>query len=359
MKRIFVKSVNWVGDAVLTTPALRVLRRTFPEAHITLMARPWVADVFEANPDIDRVWVVDETASIRRFREIAARIRNERFDLGFSFPNSFGAALLMAVGQIARRVGYKRDGRGFLLTDPIPVTPEILKVHQVEYYLNLLRDFCDMEMQLRELVVVPAAGADEHVTRVLEQKGLLEALEAGAPLVGLCPGATFGTAKRWYPDRFAAVADHLAKKWGAQVVIVGSKGERDVGEQIAARAKSNMAVLSGEIPLRGLIALCSRLRLFVTNDSGAMHVAAGRGVPIVAVFGPTDWLTTAPYHPHAVVVRHDKSCERAPCLLRHCPEDHRCMDCITVEEVAEMIDRQMELWECPGENPPDRKVPAS
>lgn len=339
MKRIFIKSVNWVGDSVLTTPTLRAVRRTFPQAEITLMARPWVADVFEANTDIDRLWRSDENKSAYFFRKIAERIRHERFDLGIALPNSLGSALLMAMGGIRRRVGYRRDGRGLLLTDAVDVTPEILEKHQVEYYLNLMGKFCDVAAQSRDLNVPVAKGADEHLAQVLRQMGVGE--KAGAPLVALSPGAAFGTAKRWLPDRFAAVADYVATRYDAEVVVVGSKGERPVCEEVARHAKTRVAVLCGLFPLRGMIALCDHARLFITNDSGNMHVAASRGVPIIAIFGSTDWVTTAPYHPKAIIVRHDTPC--APCLLRHCPPErgHECMKSVTVDDVIEAVDKQM------------------
>ena len=334
---------------MLATPALRVLRRAFPRAHVTVLARPWVADVFEANPDVDRLWVSEENRSVRRFREIAARMRGEGFDLGIALPNSFGSALLLAAGGVRRRVGYSRDGRGWLLTDRVSVTPEILRAHQVEYYLNLLRGVCEVDGQARELVVPGAPDAAGRVREALADKGVagVSASEGGAagngarPLVGLCPGATFGTAKRWLPERFAAVADYAADKYRAQVVIVGSGGEREVGEEVARHARTRVAVLSGLFPLRGVIALCSHLRLFVTNDSGLMHVAAARGVPIVAIFGSTDWVATAPYDPRAIIVRRDTPC--APCLRRHCPpgREHACMKSVTVDDVIQAVDRQM------------------
>jgi heptosyltransferase-2 len=344
LNRIFVKSVNWVGDAVLVTPTLRILRRAFPHAHLTVMARPWVAPVFEANPDVDRLWVAEENKSLRIFREIAARVRKEKFDLGIALPNSFGAALLMAMGRVKRRIGYNRDGRGLLLTDRVQATNEILKAHQVEYYLHLLRGVCDLDAHPRELVLLEAPGAAQHVLGILEKHGLGEAIRQGVPLAAICPGATYGGAKRWHPDRFAAVADHLTRKWNARVVVVGSHGERPIAEKIRGRAKTPISVLSGEIPLRDLIALCGYLRVFVTNDSGAMHVAAARGVPIVAVFGPTDWVTTAPYHPGAIIVRKDGVCPKAPCLERHCPlEHHVCMDKVGVLDVIEAVDKQMAM----------------
>ncbi|MFP4380376.1 MAG: lipopolysaccharide heptosyltransferase II [Candidatus Sumerlaeia bacterium] len=342
IEKIYIKTVNWVGDAVLVTPTIRAIRQRYPDAEITLMARPWVAGVYDANPDIDRLWVAEENKSLRHYREIARRIRDEEFDLGISLPNSFGAALHMYLGKIKRRIGYKRDGRGILLTDPIPVTGQILKVHQVEYYLNLLQPLLDVEDQERKLVLPVADDARERLSERLETRGIsLDDNER--PLVGLCPGAAFGTAKRWYPDRFAAVADRLVEDWNARVVIVGSKSERPIGDEIQQLAKHEIDVLSGDMPLRELAALCEKLRLFVCNDSGAMHVAAACDAPVVAVFGSTDWITTAPYHPDAIIVRRDNPCPDAPCLRRDCPYDHHiCMHVVTVEDVQEACEKQLE-----------------
>ena len=341
-ERILVKSVNWVGDAVLVTPAIRAVRRAFPGAEITLMARPWVADVYEANPDIDRLWTVEENKSFRHFRHTAARMRREKFDIGIALPNSLGSGMLLAIGRAKRRIGYSRDARRLFLTDPVPVTPGILKVHQVEYYLILLRGLCDVDSAPRQLIVPVAPSAETTLERVLDQAGLLPGIRAGRPLIAISPGAAFGTAKRWLPERFAAVADHLSAKFGAQIVAVGSKGELPVSEEVARAAKRPITLLNGLFPLRGLIALCNHLSLMITNDSGNMHIAAARDVPLVAIFGPTDWITTAPYHPLAIIVRKD-ACRCAPCLLRHCPPEHghACMKAVTVEDVIEAAEKQL------------------
>jgi heptosyltransferase-2 len=187
-----------------------------------------------------------------------------------------------------------------------------------------------------------APGAEECVREVLRSYGIAGDGGGERPIVGMSPGAAFGSAKRWLPERFAAVADYVAQHYQAQVVAVGSKGERPICEEVARRAKTPVAVLSGLFPLRGVIALCGRLRLFVTNDSGNMHIAAARATPIVAIFGPTDWRITAPYHPGAIIVRSDTPC--APCLLRECPpgHDHECMRAVTVDNVIAAVDRQME-----------------
>jgi len=342
VKKIFIKSVNWVGDAVMVTPAIRAVRRAFPQAQITLLARPGIAEVFEGNPDIDRLWVGDERGSFRRFREIVARMRHERFDWGLSLPNSFAAALLLYLGGVKQRVGYGRDGRGFLLTDVVKPTREILSVHEVEYYLNLLHGVCDVSQQERKLILEPPPTAEAQARRVLEESGLADAVRQGHPLVGICPGAAHGTAKRWLPERFAEVSDRLAERWGARGVVVGAPNEREVGQQVAAAAQHPITVLSGQFPLRTLIALIGHFRLFLTNDCGSMHLAAARNVPLVAVFGPTKDENTAPYHPDARIVRSAKvDCPDHPCMQRHCKREHQCMTSVSVDEVARVADEQM------------------
>lgn len=340
--KVFVKSVNWVGDAVLVTPTLRVLRRALPEARITLLARPAVAPVFECNPDIDRLWVAPDNKNARTRRAICARMRDEGFDLGFSLPNSFGAAWLLWRGGVRRRVGYPRDGRGLLLTDRIPLSPEDLERHEVEYYLNLLRPFCNVEAFERRLVLEPAPDALDKLSGILDAAGIADDPRDGRPWVGIAPGAAYGTAKRWPHERYAALARHIAERHGARILLQGGPGEAALCDRIADEAGHDIAVnLAGRYPLRGLIALLDRLRLFVSNDSGAMHLAVARGLPVVALWGPTDWRTTAPYGERAAIVRAPGSCDRAPCLLRDCPIDHRCMNAVSVEDAAEAVDR---LW---------------
>ena len=323
----------------MTTPAIHGLRLLFPQAHITLMARPSVADVFEANPDVDRLWTAQENASTSRFKEIASRVKAEKFDLGISLPNSFGAAVMMALGGVKRRIGYKRDARGLFLTDAVPVTKRLREIHEVEYYINLLSVLGKTDAIPRVLNVPVAPGADENLLKVLCAAGVV--LSEDRPIVGICPGAAFGTAKRWLPDRFAAVSDYVSEKYKAQVVVIGSKGERPIGDEIAKISRYKIFNLCGQFPLRGGIALMDHLRLLVTNDSGNMHLAAARNVPIVAIFGPTDSRTTAPYHPNAIIVRRDTKC--APCLLRQCPpeKEHECMKAVTVDDVIEAVERQM------------------
>ncbi|HBF33959.1 TPA: lipopolysaccharide heptosyltransferase II, partial [Candidatus Sumerlaeota bacterium] len=192
----------------------------------------------------------------------------------------------------------------------------------------------------RELVVPTPHEAVETVAQTLANSLPDEARHS--PLAAFSPGATGGTAKRWLPERFAAVADHLQEKWGVHSVILGSAAERDVAEEVARNAKHPVTILAGKCSIRETIALCDRLSLFVCNDSGLMHLAAAKDVPLVAVFGPTEYVATAPYHPRAILIREEGACPEAPCMRKRCPNEHACMSAVSTETVIEAVDRQLQ-----------------
>ncbi|MCX7766181.1 MAG: lipopolysaccharide heptosyltransferase II, partial [Candidatus Sumerlaeia bacterium] len=222
-----------------------------------------------------------------------------------------------------------------------PVTEEILKVHQVEYYLNLLHSICDVANAERKLILPVNAQVANDVKNLLKQAGILSNDET--PLIGINPGAYYGSAKRWLPERYAEVASHLHLKHRARIVITGTAQERPIANTIVELAQIKQIYnLAGKITLRQLIALLSMLDIYITNDSGAMHIAAALDTPIVAIFGSTDWITTAPYSRRAIIVRKDTEC--APCLLRECPTDHRCMTAIEVRDVITAVEEQLEKY---------------
>jgi heptosyltransferase-2 len=319
--RILIRAPNWVGDVVMSLPALRDVRRSFPAARIEVLARPWVAGLYRA------VGEVDDVRASGGLRADARAIRGA-FDLAVLLPNSFGTALAVWMAGIPERWGYATDGRGWLLTRRARVPPGVCGRSQVYYYRAMLAGVgLDTESPPDASLGCPAAWA---------RRGA-ELLGGAGPWLGLNPGAFFGTAKRWIPERYAAVGDLVARRTGARVAIVGGAAERPLGEAIAGAMVTRPLVLCGDTSLGELVGVLSHLRAFVTNDSGPMHLAAALGVPLVAVFGPTDWRETAPSGPRARLVREDVEC--APCLLRECPIDHRCMRRVTVDRVAaEVLD---------------------
>jgi len=336
ISRVCVRATNWLGDAVMSLPAIRAIRQVFPHAHIALVTRPWVADLYARERSVDRIIPYPAPKGLGARRAFAAMLRRERFDAAILLQNAFDAALMAWLAGIPERIGYNRDARGLLLTQAIPVPePGDIPRHERFYYLELLRRAGMMErfadagaIRLEGIGEARAAGT-AHLAR----------LGISGPVVGVSPGAAYGNAKRWLPERFAGVAQSLAP---SAVLLFGSAGERPLCETVAEFLRpGRIAVrnLAGETTLREFIDLAAACRLFLTNDSGAMHVASALDVPTVAVFGATDDTTTGPTGPFARVVREHAEC--SPCLLRHCPIDHRCMTAVTVERTAAVA---QDLW---------------
>ena len=335
IRRLLVRGPNWIGDAVMSEPALAALRELFPTAEITLLVKPAIAELLRGHPALQRILVYEDPGrhvGITGKWTLAGTLRRLRFDLAILFQNAFEAALLTFLAGIPRRYGYATDGRRFLLSDPIAV-PERTKIgHQVQYYLDMLRPLGSER---------PAGSPRLFLSQEEEQAMDQRLAEAGVDesdlLVGLNPGSTYGSAKRWLPERFAETADRLSQEQGMQsgrrvrVVIVGARGEEVLGRAIADRMQVKPIQLSGRTTMRELMAVIKRCDLFLTNDTGPMHLAASFGVPVVALFGPTDSRTTSPFGSGHTIVRHPVEC--APCLLRECPIDHRCMTRISVDEV--------------------------
>jgi heptosyltransferase-2 len=325
LQKILIRAPNWVGDAVLAIPAIKAVREHLPDAGITLLARPWVAGLFTSAPFIDEVWSEAKPAGVAGWMRMSRDIRARRFDLGLLFPNSFESALMMYLAGVPRRVGYATDGRQWMLTSSIAPRDEIR--HQVDYYLDLAKIL--NAGAGRPSIEIQATAAERESARDLLQA---EGIAADTGFLILNPGAAYGSAKRWYEDRFAKAADALAQNLGLQVVLIGSQAERAAAEHIAAQIQSKTAVLSGKTSLETLIGVLAESSLMVTNDSGPMHIAAALGVPTVAVFGSTDERVTGPCGPRTRIVKTPVEC--SPCLLRECPIDHRCMDRVTVDDVC-------------------------
>jgi heptosyltransferase-2 len=319
---LLVRATNWLGDAVMTTPALAAVREGFPDARIVLLARPLVAEMFRHHPDVDEVMIYERPGrhdgALGRLR-LAGELRRRRFDGALLLQNAFDAALIAFLARIPERAGYPTDGRRFLLTLPVPLTPGILERHEVEYYLCLL-DGLGIPRPVPVALKLAVTGEErEAMAERLASLGIAR----GAPIVTINPGATFGSAKRWYPDRFAAVAEALSAEWNARVVVVGSTAEAPLAGEIEAAMRTPPVNLAGKTTVRELMALLSLSSFLVTNDSGPMHIGAALGVPLVAIFGPTDWRRTSPWSPLSKVVRVEIDC--SPCRLRVCDRGHECM----------------------------------
>ena len=337
IKRILVRGPNWLGDAVMCEPALCGLRRLFPDAQIALLVKPAVADLFAGHPALTRVLTYDTEgrhAGLSGKWALAGQLRRQGFDLAVLFQNAFEAAFLTFLAGVPRRYGYATDGRSLLLSDPVAVQDRRSLVHQVRYYWDLLKPLgLTGDPTAPELVVFPEE--EQAMAGRFAQGGLT----ASDVVVGINPGSTYGGAKRWLPERFADVTERLcrtmreSREQQVSVVIFGAKGEERLGQEIAARLSSRSLVLSGTTTIRELMAAVKRCTVLLTNDTGPMHIASAFQVPVVAIFGPTDWRTTSPFGSAHAIVREPVDC--APCLLRECPIDHRCMTRVSVEQVYE------------------------
>ncbi|MBK7486109.1 MAG: lipopolysaccharide heptosyltransferase II [Nitrospira sp.] len=345
IRRIVIRGPNWLGDAVMCEPALSQVRTLFPQAEITLLVKPGIADLLAQHPAVNRTLVYDDRgrhAGLVGKWSLAAVLRRHRFDLAILFQNAFEAALISFLAGIPRRFGYATDGRTLLLTDPVTVPPRTAQRHQVEYYWDLLKPLGGHgPAPAPRLFVTPDESA--LIAGRLADAGI----GPSDPVIGVNPGSTYGHAKRWLPDRYAEVVNRAVTdvqgRSGARVgvAILGAKGEEPLGKAIADQIKTRTVVCSGQTTVRELMALVKRCQLFLTNDTGPMHVAAAFKVPLVAVFGPTDWQTTSPFGVDAQLVRQPVSC--APCLLRECPIDHRCMTGVTVEQVYDAAVQHLPL----------------
>ena len=338
--RILIRATNWVGDAVMCIPALAEIRRRFPDARITLLARPWVSGVYDSSlvDDIIPYHLARGAKDIPAKWRLAKELRKLDFDCAILLPNSFDAAAVVWAARIPTRIGYARDGRGLLLTDPItPPKPGEIPEHQRFYYLELLRR-AGLIDRVPEVDAIRLPGIPYLVKQGRE---ILRKLDLNEDWIGVSPGAAFGTAKRWLPERFAEAAAEIARKTATGVAIFGSADERELCQQVrqlldAAGVQNHN--FAGETKLDEFIAIASTCTAFLTNDSGAMHIASALGIPSVTVFGATDHVATGPTGPFARIIREPFDC--APCQLRECPIDHRCMKAV---EAPRVVKEAMEL----------------
>ncbi len=312
----------------MTTPAVRTIRENLPEARITILAYPWVADIFRASPFVDEVMIFDPKGDHRGigglFR-LAAELRRRRFDAAILLQNAFKAALLVFLARIPVRAGYRRDARGPLLTCGVKIDPAIRKVHQVHYYQDLCRRL-GMTPGSDELFLAPdpgaAAWAEDEARRFNPEN---------RPLVGLNPGAAYGPAKRWPAEDYAALAGRMVTDFDAMVAVFGTDDDKEAGRMISEAVPGRCLDLTGRTTLAQAMAMIGRLNLFITNDSGLMHVAAALKVPLAAIFGSTDPVATGPFAERVRIVRKEFDCQ--PCFATECKRDFRCMTAIGVDDV--------------------------
>ena len=321
----------------MSIPALRELRRIFPDAHITLHTRSWADGLFRDASFIDELVTFDKARwAIKDVYDNSQFLKGDAFDLAIIFPNSFEAAITSYLSKVPRRVGYNKDLRGLLLTDPIAVPEWKDRKHEVYYYLGLVAE-AERRILGRDTVsyAQPDISLEVSDERHLAAKRMLSDAGAvpGKITIALGPGSTNSRAKRWPPERFAQLNDKFRSDLGANVVMIGAKNEKDVADEVTRVSVHKPIDLCGETDLGQAVALLASVDIFISNDMGLAHVASAVGTPTRVIFGPTNPETTRPFGGNADIIREPVEC--SPCMLRDCPIDHRCMTRISVDRVME------------------------
>jgi len=338
--KILIRATNWVGDAIMALPALHAVRKRFPEAEIAIVGRPYVADIYRDQEICDHLIAYDPSGLHKGFsgRELlAAELRAQKFDVALLLQNAFDAAWLAWRASIPERIGYARDARSFLLTKAVPLPRHgEIPAHERFYYLELLRRTGWLDVVRDESFIGLHVPAEKR--RIADEFLCKSGVRQGVTRIAIGAGASYGSAKCWPPSRFAEVANRLQSEADADVILFGTTAEANVSTAISAELRRPPIDLTGKTAITDLPALLSLCHLFIGNDSGAMHVAAAVGLPIVGVFGPTDPNGTAPVTTRCSIVQQKAYC--SPCFLRRCPTDHRCMTAIT----ADMVEAAARPW---------------
>ncbi len=367
-KKILIRSTNWIGDAVMTTPAVHTIRENFPDAEITMLAVPWVADIFRLSPDVDHVLIYDKKllhqGKIKGPLNLAKDLKAYAFDAAILLQNAFEAAFLVKMAGIPVRAGYKRDGRGVLLTHGVTISDAIRKRHQVHYYQNMLAELGltlgpdHLRLPLPEKLELWAKGfvdchryqsptsipepASETVDPGLLEMKPLNSEGDAVPVIGFNPGAAFGPAKRWPTEKFgqlAALIAHHHGESGCLIMVFGTEADTEAAQEIrqfSIRTPYHVLDMTGKTTLEQAMALIKTCDVFVSNDSGLMHVAAGLNTPTIAIFGSTNHTTTGPYSKNSIILRRDMEC--SPCLQTHCSLGHlKCLESIKATDVYEEV----------------------
>jgi lipopolysaccharide heptosyltransferase II len=319
--RILVRAPNWLGDSVIAAPAVRAIKAGRPDAHITIAAPEKIAAVWKLVPGIDELIALKPGSPLSVGRTLR---RNAPFDVAILFPNSLRSALEAWFARIPRRVGFLGHHRRWLLNQVATDNPQRGPTqHQVGRYLRMAREL----------------GAPREIPEIREPRSPL-GTNGAATKLGLCPGAEYGPAKRWLPERFTEVALAIAQQRPVLWVLFGTAADLERGAAIEAALGAHCVNRIGKTTLEDLTSELAECALLLTNDTGTMHLATLVGVPVVAVFGSTEPRLTGPMGPGHQVVRHQVEC--SPCFLRECPIDFRCMTAVTTDEVVAAVSARLE-----------------
>ncbi len=329
MNRILIRGTNWIGDAIMTLPAVASVLATYPKSHVSILVKPSVADIYRLFSEVDEILIYENKFdNPTGVLKLAQTLKDKKFDAAILLQNAIEAAIIALLAGIPMRAGFDSDARGLLLTHRVHRTNEIKKIHQIDYYLEMVKALGCVDVT-RELHLETKINISD--ARNVLRKFIPDEKKA---VIGMAPGATYGPAKKWLPERFAAVAEKLSKDFSAQVILMGGKADTETALEVQKSAKGECVNLCGKTSVWEAAYLISQCRLFISNDSGLMHVAGALNVPTVAIFGSTNPVTTSPAGYKSVIVRREAPC--SPCLKRTCPTDFRCMKLISVEDVLQV-----------------------
>lgn len=339
--KIVVRGANWIGDAVMTIPALQLVRAKFPDAVISLLTRSWAEGIFRDAEFIDEIIGIEKSDSrIAGVLDQARMVRSNKFDLAVLFPNSFESALVAKLSGIPARIGYATEKRSFLLTHAVAVPEWKNERHESNYYLNLVE-------KIEGSTIKATSEGFAALLRVSDERkdsARLFLKEQGVddthPIVAIGAGSTNSLAKRWPAENFAKLSDLFDRELHAEIVLLGSAEESSVAAEVAKTKGARPIDLTGRTDLAEATAILSVADLFISNDMGLAHIAAAVGTPTIVIFGPTNETTTRPLGDNVKVIREPVEC--SPCMLRECPIDHRCMTRISPERVFESAAKMLE-----------------
>ena len=365
--KILIRCPNWIGDVMLSIPSISLVREVFPSAHISILIKSNLSPLLEGNPDIHEIISFNpDLMSVSEKLKFYRGLKDKKFDLAILLTNSFESAFSVYIAGIKNRVGYNKDMRGIFLTEKIPMpSRKYPRMHQADFYLTLIKAVCkmtsivtlseakgleglrffglrpqnDITCDLKLATFYIPEDIQNVVNKFWEEKGLSKK----SPVIGMNIGASYGSAKRWMPERFAEFGDMIYSELKGEVILFGGSEDFNIEAEIKGRMKNKALSMVGKTTLKSLAALIKRCHLFITNDSGPMHIAAAVGTPIAAIFGSTDPNETAPLCDKYKIVRKLVDC--SPCWKRECPTEHKCMDLIEVSDVMDAVKEMLGKYE--------------
>lgn len=332
-RNILVRMPNWLGDLVMATPILADLRHHWPEAKITAMCQGALGSIIQEDPHLNAVFNFEKPKGLRNRvgNDIVNSLQKEHYDLGILLTNSFSSAWWFWKGNVQNRLGFASHWRSWLLNYPIPFPNERSDQHLVTTYKQLLHP-----------LGIPLSSTDPKLYIAKQEQNAIqewlfkEGVRKDDLVIGINPGAAYGSAKCWLPDRFKTLAAMLLENPRIKILFFGDKVGTPLVEEICAGLPKRVINLAGKTSLRELMAFIQACNIFLTNDSGPMHVASALGTPLIALFGSTSDVATGPYKGGKVIHKHVPC---SPCYRRECPIDFRCMKQIEVDEVYRELQR--------------------